>query len=98
MSDTGDLALHEGDSGNGHAFLLFLFTHEVNGISIRRSLEMEGIITDTDTWLTPVANSMTEGPEPGNGHWILRTSGRNRQNGCTGEGDGLVYTATVDPV
>ena len=101
-SQTGDLTLHAGDSGSGHAFLLFHFTHDSNGI--KHSLEMDAIITDTDTWLTAVANSMTEGPEEGNGHWIVKASGRNHQNGCTGEGGGEVnvngidFLATVVPV
>ena len=95
--ETGDLTLQEGDSGNGHAFLLFHFRHNVDNNDIRHSLEMDAIIQSTTGWPPTEPSTMTEGPaNDGNGHWIVKASGRNHQDGCTGEGGGEVNDNGID--
>ena len=107
--ETGDLALQEGSEGeSGHAFLLFHFRHNVDNNEIRHSLEMDATINNPANWppATGTSNSMIELPK-GNGHWQVKASGRNHQNGCKGEGGGpdfdgpgkdLDFRATVVPV
>ena len=75
-------------------FILFQFTHE----DIKYGLSLDGTVNDLSNWPpTVTSNFMMEDP-PGNGHWEVIARGRNHKDGCTGEGDGLVYRATVDPV
>ena len=95
--ETGDLTLQEGDSGNGHAFLLFHFRHNVDNNDIRHSLEMDAIIADLTNWppSTGTKNTMTEGPEDGNGLWTVKANGKGNKDGCTGGGEGLTFDATI---
>ena len=106
--ETGDLTLQEGSEGeSGHAFLLFHFRHNVDNNEIRHSLEMDATIDDPANWPPATgSNFMIESPE-GTGHWQVKASGRNHQNGCKGEGGGpdfdgpgkdLDFRATVVPV
>ena len=91
---TGPFTLNPGSGGeSGHAFIVFFFTHN----NIKHSLELHGTITDLNNWLPDpnTSNSMTELPK-GNGAWLVKAQGKNNKNGCTGEGNGLTYTATVD--
>ena len=92
---TGVFVLNSGSNGNGHAFLGFQFTHN----DIFYALELWGIIADTGNWPPSPGsdNTMTELElvNGENGHWKLKATGRNHQNGCIGEGEGLIFTATV---
>ena len=93
--ETGNLDLSEGSQGNGHAFLLFHFRHRDSGI--RHSLEMHAIIDSATGWPPTTTSTMTEGPvNNGNGYWIAKASGKNHQNGCTGEGGGEVDSNGID--
>ncbi len=94
---TGVFVLHSGSKGNGHAFLNFQFTHPTTDIFY--TLELWGKIESTENWPPSSGsdNTMTELEleNETDGHWKLKATGRNHQNGCTGEGDGLTFTATV---
>ena len=92
---TGNLNGTEGPEGSsGHAVIGLGFTHE--GIS--HDVSLKGIITNIGNWppATGTENSMTENPA-GDGIWWVDAGGRGHQNGCTGEGVGIVFTATVVP-
>ena len=94
---TGTIAINTGSAGNGHAFVLFQFDGVETGIHY--NLELDAIIENEDTWIDTLnVNVITEGPFEGNGHWEISTHGRNHRNGCIGEGDGIVFTITVDPL
>ena len=97
----GFLSLHEGDQGNGFAFLAFQFITVAGGAEvtvpagISHSLGMHVIITDPADWLPAESNSMSEGPEVGNGQWRIRSNGRNHANGCKSEGTDLDFLAVI---
>ena len=94
---TGTIAINTGSAGNGHAFVLFQFDGAETGIHY--NLELDAIIENEDTWIDTLnVNVITEGPLAEDGHWEISTHGRNHRNGCIGEGDGIVFTITVDPI
>ncbi len=94
---TGTIAINTGSAGNGHAFVLFQFDGVETGIHY--NLELDAIIENENTWIDTLnVNVITEGPLAEDGHWEISTHGRNHRNGCIGEGDGIVFTITVDPL
>ena len=82
--------LTDGDGKDG--FFQFAFRHE----DIKHEFVLKGTIDDPSNWATS-ANVMTPRQEEGSWSWIVFTSGRNRRDGCTGEGEFVNWTATFTP-
>ena len=91
---TGSFTLNKtsGSNPSGSAFIIFFFTY--NGI--KHALNLDGTITTPANWLPTTSNTVTERPAT-SGTWEVTAQGKNHQNGCTGEGVGLVFTSTVAP-
>ena len=91
LSHNPVLAPSDGQRTDNGTFIVFQFTYN----EIKHKLDLDGIIDDPTNWLpTGTSNFITQLPP---GHWKISTHGRNNKDGCTGEGDGIVFTATTDP-
>ena len=89
---TGDLWIREGDD---HVHVFFTqFTHSESGVESKHAIEMGGELVGGE--LPPVAGTDAEIRESPDGHWEITAKGRKRQNGCTGVGEELVLTVTVE--
>ena len=75
-------------AGDDHLHLGFSFMHNEAKHHI-------GLLETTkpDIWPPTLDNDQTFGET--NGSWGLSSQGRNHQNGCTGEGSNITWSATV---
>ena len=88
ISDGGQNTTGDGSDGS----FVFKFFHA----DTRHFLVMRGTITDPDNWL-PISVNNTMTPRD-NGHWSVTPYGKGNKNGCRGAGDGVVWTATFNPI
>jgi hypothetical protein len=72
----------------------FEFAYSESGPESRHEIEMGGVLEFGE--LPPVGDVAAVIVESSDGHWTINAKGRIRQNGCTGEGDGLLLTVTVE--
>jgi hypothetical protein len=79
-----------GDGSDG--FFSFKFTHK----DIRHDLFLRATIDPNNDWL-PTSNTTTMRERDG-GHWSVNASGKGNKKGCTGEGKGVFWTATITPI
>ncbi len=85
----GFLSMAQGDD---HVHVWFQFTHSEGGVESRHTIGMGGVLESGD--LPPVGETDAVIVESSDGHWTITAKGRNRQNGCTGEG-GNGFTASA---
>jgi len=81
--------LHAEASGQGSAATVYFF-FPINGIS--HELKMDGIIRDPTNWLPAEGFEVIDG-----GDWKLKAQGRNRANGCSGEGNARFTLSVIVP-
>ena len=82
-----------GDSESDHLRLSFKFTHNDANHWVQLLAEVPF------NWppLAAAPNPVTLVPTD-NGDWEVKTRGKNSQNGCTGSGGGITWTATIVPL
>ena len=68
--------------------------HSEDGVESEHTLEMDGVPVDA-AWDPTTTREATESPA-GNGHWTIKAKGKNHQNGCKGEDDGVPGTGVDD--
>ena len=82
----GTLFMTRGDADGPHVHVTFRFMH--NGS--QHKLDMEGLPVDEAVdWGTA---SIREAKNRPSGFWSMTSKGKNHQNGCKGEDDGLAFT------